>query len=56
MKLFQTNNIETVTAGREFFGFELLSVLLPKRVKIWNVFYDNYVLIVTNQCVVFVNI
>ena len=26
MKLFQTN-IEIVTAGREFFGFELLSVL-----------------------------
>jgi len=35
-KLFQTNNIEIVTAYREFFGFELPSALiLAKRVKIF---------------------
>jgi len=33
MKLFQTNNIEIVRACQEFFGFELPSALLPKRVK-----------------------
>jgi len=32
-KLFQTNNIEIVRACQEFFGFELPSALLPKRVK-----------------------
>ena len=32
MKVFQTNNIEIVRACREFFGFELPSALLPKRV------------------------
>ena len=32
VKLFQTNTIEIVTACWEFFGFELPSALLPKRV------------------------
>ena len=47
MKLFQSNNIEIVTACREFFGFELPSALLPKRVeKFQNRFYNKSVLIV----------
>jgi len=33
MRLFQTNNIEIVTACQEFIGFELPSALLPKRFK-----------------------
>jgi len=33
MKLFKTNNIETVKACREFFGFQLPSVQLSKRTK-----------------------
>ena len=32
MKLFNTNDIDTVKACREFFSFELSSVELPKRV------------------------
>jgi len=32
MKLFNTNDIDTVKACREFFSFELPSVELPKRV------------------------
>ena len=39
----KTNDIEIVTAYQEFFGFQLPSDLLPKRVlkKIENHFYDN---------------
>jgi len=33
MKLFKTNNIETVKASQEFFGYHLLSVQLSKRTK-----------------------
>jgi len=32
MKHFRTNNIETVKSCQEFFGFDLLSVQLSKRV------------------------
>ena len=32
VKLFQTNNTEIARACQEFFGFELPSALLPKRV------------------------
>jgi len=31
MKLFKTNNIETVKACQEFFGFQLLGIQLSKR-------------------------
>jgi len=33
MELFKTNNIETVKACQEFFGFQLPSVQLSKRTK-----------------------
>jgi len=33
MKLFKTNNIETVKGCQEFFGFQLPSVQLSKRTK-----------------------
>ena len=33
MKLFKTNNIETVKACQVFFGFQLPSVQLSKRTK-----------------------
>jgi len=32
MKLFKTNNIETVKACQEFFGFQLPSVQIAKRI------------------------
>jgi len=32
VKLFETDNIEIVTACQEFFGFELPSALLNKRI------------------------
>jgi len=41
MKLFKTNNIETVKACQEFFGFQLPRVLLSKRTKKFEIqFYE----------------